>query len=356
VPTEIALFVAGLVLLVSGAELLVRGAANIAEAVGVPPVIIGLTVVAFATSSPELAVSVRAALRDNGGIALGNVIGSNIFNVLVILGLSSIITPLVVSRQLVRLDVPIMVVISGLAFVLGLNGRVGRAEGILLIAGLAAYLGALMVEARRSAVQSGPDPPSHQGRVQLGGAARNGVFVLVGLLALTLGADWLVKSATAAASYMGIDELVIGLTIVAAGTSLPEVATSVVAAVRGQRDIAVGNVVGSNIFNILGVLGVTAVVAPSGVKVPAHALAWDLPVMLAAAMACLPIFFSGSRISRREGVLLLAGYLGYATVVVLQAIGTDHRTARLVGLMVFATPGAAVLALSVILAMRRRAP
>jgi cation:H+ antiporter len=311
------LLAVGLVLLVLGAEALVRGASRLAAALGIAPLIIGLTVVAFGTSAPEVAVSIGAAASGRGDIALGNVIGSNIFNILLILGVSAAVAPLVVSTQLVRLDVPIMVGVSAIVLLLALDGRISRLDGVLLLAGIGAYTGYLIRAARR-----GQQPPvaAEDELPEPGRLPGNLALILAGLVLLVLGSRWLVDGAADIAAALGVSELVIGLTIVAAGTSLPEIATSITATLRGQRDIAVGNVVGSNIFNLLLVLGAAGLVAPHGVAVPDGVLGFDLPVMLAVAVACLPIFLTGYRIRRREGFLFLGYYVAYTVYLVLTAV------------------------------------
>ncbi len=332
-------FFAGLSLLVLGAELLVRGASRLAGAMGISPLVIGLTVVAFGTSAPELAVSVGASLRGQADLALGNVIGSSIFNVLFILALSAVITPLVVQAQLVRFDVPIMIGSAVAVLLLGLDGVIGRIDGWLLFAGLVVYLATLVRWSRR-----GPRPETEDeasgSEMAAGGLARaiDLVFIAFGLLLLVVGSRLLLDAAVTVARALGVGELIIGLTVVAAGTSLPEVATSVMAAIRGERDIAVGNVVGSNIFNVLAVLGLTAVVSPAGVEVAASALRFDIPVMIAVTVACLPIFFTGHLIARWEGCLLLGYYFAYTAYLILTA--RDHQAAHWLatGLLGFVVP------------------
>jgi cation:H+ antiporter len=323
--------IAGLVLLVLGADLLVKGASRIAAGFGISPLIIGLTVVAFGTSAPEAAISVSSALKGEPDIAVGNVLGSNIFNVLFILGVSALITPLLVSKQLVRIDVPVMVAVSILAFVLSSDGRISFIEGAVLFSGILAYVAVLVRIGRRSGEEGEAIKTSMHWAV-------DAALIVVGLVLLILGARWLVSSAVTIAEAMGVSELVIGLTIVAAGTSLPEVATSIIATVRGQRDIAVGNVVGSNIFNILAVLGLTAMVAPGGLPVSAAAINFDYPVMLAVAVACLPIFFVGYTIARWEGGLFLAYYVAYTTYLVLAATQHDALPAFSDAMLYFVLP------------------
>jgi cation:H+ antiporter len=319
------MFGAGLVFLIIGAEALVRGASRLAAVLGISPLVIGLTVVAFGTSSPELAVSVKSALSNQASIAVGNVVGSNIFNVLFILGLSALIVPLAVSQQLVRLDVPLMIALSVIVLIFSLDKNLSRADGLMLVAGLTIYVWFLIYQSRRESVEVKVEYAKEFG---VGGHpksswAKNIVLVLSGLALLVFGSRWFVDSAVSFAQYLGVSELVIGLTIVAAGTSLPEVVTSVIAAIRGERDIAVGNVVGSNIFNIMGVLGFASIVAPKGIEVSAAVIRFDIPVMIVVAFACLPIFFTGGVISRQEGALLLGYYMAYTLYLVLAASHHD---------------------------------
>ena len=318
-------FIAGLLFLIIGAEALVRGASRLAAVFGIAPLVIGLTVVAFGTSSPELAVSVKSALSGQASIALGNVIGSNIFNVLFILGASALIVPLVVSQQLVRLDVPLMIALSFLVLLLALDGRFGPVDGVLLVAGLVTYIWVLIRLSRKetASARQQPVPVAANANPKVTGWIRNISLVVVGLALLVLGSRWLVDGAVSFARHLGVSELIVGLTIVAAGTSLPEVVTSIIAALRGERDIAVGNVVGSNIFNILAVLGITSMVAPGGIEVSPAVIGFDIPVMIAVALACLPIFFTGGTISRTEGVLLLAYYVAYTAYLILAASHHD---------------------------------
>jgi cation:H+ antiporter len=311
---DIGLFLGGLVVLVTGGHALVNGSSALARRLGLSPLVIGLTVVAWGTSAPELAVSLGAALDGRGEMALGNVVGSNIINILGVLGASALFTPLVVSRRLVWRDVPILVVLSGAVLVLGYEGHLGRAEGgLLFLVGLV-YTVHTIRASRREGVAVSEERPRAEVRLP-----RASLLVAVGMLLLVVGARWMVSAATTFARALGVSDLVVGLTVVAVGTSLPEVAASIVAALRGQRDMAVGTVIGSNIFNIVNVLGLTALLAPQGVPVPEPALRFDLPVMIVVAAACLPIFFTGHRISRWEGALFLGYYAVYLLFVVLQA-------------------------------------
>jgi cation:H+ antiporter len=316
------MLVAGLVLLGGGAELLVRGASRLAAAAGVSPLVVGLTVVAFGTSAPELAVAVQAAFTGDAGanLVVGNVVGSNIFNVLVLLGLSALIAPLTVVGQLVRVDVPLVIAASVLALVLALDGRVNRLDGVLLFAGILVYLVHAGVQGRRARRVARPveaveaAAPAERSRPW-----RNLALVVVGLAMLVLGARWLVAAAIELARAVGLSELVIGLTVVAVGTSLPEVAASLAATLKGERDLAVGNAVGSCLFNILAVMGLAALVAPDGIAVAPSALHFDIPVMIAVTVACLPVFVTGCVISRSEGVLFVGYYAAYTAFLVLDA-------------------------------------
>jgi cation:H+ antiporter len=313
---------------------------------GISPLVVGLTIVAFGTSAPEVAVSVGAVLDGRTDIAIGNVVGSNVFNVLFILGLSALIAPLVVHVQLIRQEVPIMIGASLLLLVLGLDGRVGGGDAALLVALLLAYTGFLVVQSRRETraaqdeyakenVPAAPGAWHSRWPVQVG-------LVVAGLAALVLGSDALVTASGAFARAMGVSDLVIGLTIVAAGTSMPEVATSIAAAWKGERDIAVGNVVGSNTFNILGCLGISGLAGAAsgggGLALAPSVLAFDIWVMLAVALACLPVFLTGREIARWEGGVFLGYYLAYAAYLMLDAQGHDALQAYSSVMLGFVVP------------------
>jgi cation:H+ antiporter len=339
------LFIAGLALLVVGADLLVRGSSRLAVSFGISPLVVGLTVVAFGTSAPELSVSLRASLEGSADIALGNVVGSNICNVLLILGLSAAIAPLVVAQQLVRLDVPLMIGAAMLLLVLALDGSIGRLDGAILVGCLVAYTAFAIRASRKETKEIAAEYDAEFGQVAKPTARSrvvNGVLVLVGFAMLVLGAQWLVDAAVTIAEALGVSTLVIGLTIVAIGTSLPELATSVVAAVRGERDIAVGNVVGSNLFNALGIAGAAGLAAPEGVAVARSMITFDLPFMVATAVACLPIFLTGYRIARWEGLLFLAYYGAYVVYLLLKATEHDALPAFSAMMLFFVMPITAV--------------
>lgn len=354
--TALAAIAGGVVLLVIGAEALVRGASRLATAFGISAVVVGLTVVAFGTSAPELAVSLGDALTGSGEVAVGNAVGSNIFNVLAILGVAALVRGLVVHQRIVRLDVPLLIVITAGVWALAADGSLGRVEGLALLTGIAIYTGWLY---RASRAEPQEVTEEYEEAYGLAAAeARRGWrralgLVAVGLVGLVAGAQLLVTGATDLASALGVPEVVIGLTVVAAGTSLPELATSVIAARRGERDIAVGNVVGSNLFNLLAVLGAAALAAPRGIEVPPGVVTGDLPVALLVTFVALPALASGLAVARWEGVLLLTGYVAYVVVLVLESLddpsASAARVALLVGLGVLA-----VLLTAVGLAARRR--
>lgn len=303
----------GLVLLAAGAEGLVRGSSALALRLGVTPLVVGLTVVAFGTGSPELFVSVEAAYRGEGGIALGNVVGSNISNVALILGLAALARPMKVRSELIRREVPLMIGVTLLLCLLLLDGALSRAEGLILTAGSAAYTAFAYVAARRDRSKAVAD----EFKEALTGPRRAAwvdvAFVVAGFAALLIGTRLLLAGATVLAAQFGVSQVVIGLTIVAIGTSLPELATSVVASVRGEADVAFGNVIGSNILNILLILGVAAMIRPietQGLR------PLDLVVLVASAVLILPLMRRGWVLNRWEGALLLAGYVAYLYSVV----------------------------------------
>ena len=324
------MFIAGLVALVAGAELLVRGASKLALSFGISPLVVGLTIVAFGTSAPEVAVSVGAVLDGQTDIALGNVVGSNIFNVLFILGVSALIVPLVVNIQLIRQEVPIMLGASLLLLLLLiLDGNLSALDGAMLFSLRVAYTVFLVVQSRKE-TQAAKDEYAAEVQPAAKGSWDSSLPVQLLLIAgglglLVVGSQWLVEAAVVFAKSLGVSDVVIGLTIVAAGTSMPEVATSITAAIKGERDIAVGNVVGSNTFNILGCLGLSGMVSGStGLMVPEAVLNFDIWVMLVVALACIPVFMTGREIARWEGAVFLLYYVAYVAYLILAAQQHAH--------------------------------
>jgi cation:H+ antiporter len=298
----------GLVLLAVGAEGLVRGSTSIALRLGVTPLVIGLTVVAFGTGSPELSVSVEAAYRGNSGIALGNVVGSNISNIALILGLAALVRPMRVRSQLIRREMPLLIAVTLLLCLLLWDGALGRGDGLLLVAGAAAYTAFAYVSARRDRSAAVAAEFDAGLRERSRPVWLDTTFVVAGFVGLLAGAKLLLGGATAVAESFGVSQVVIGLTIVAVGTSLPELATSVVAAARGEADVAFGNVIGSNILNILCILGAAAVIRPFEVQ---DLRPLDVGALVASALLLLPLMWRGSILNRWEGALLLAGYAAY---------------------------------------------
>jgi len=362
----------GLVVLVAGGEVLVRGASGLAARWGLKPLVVGLTVVAIGTSAPEFAVTVDAVLRDQTALAVGNVVGSNITNVLLVLGLAAVVLPLAVNAQLVRVEVPVMIVLSVLFLLLALDGRISALDGLLLVSLWLAHTAMTVVIGRRdtslssdqpdqaapatataaaaatepstaaaaatepstAAATADPVQPETPGNGSStgesdSGAARpqsstvSGLLIVAGIALLVVGASVLVTGAVNTATALGVDSLVIGLTVVALGTSLPELVTSLVAAFRGERDIAIGNVVGSCIANIGLVMAVPALFAGGGIPVPAAAIAFDIPLMVVTAIAVLPIIFTGYAVQRWEGAVFFGLYIAFTTYLVLNA--TEHQ-------------------------------
>jgi cation:H+ antiporter len=313
----------GLILLVVGADLLVKGAARLAGSFGIPALVIGLTVVAFGTSAPELAVSVKAAYSGQAELAIANAVGSNIFNVLFILGAAAMISPLIISRQLIRQDVPIMVLVSVLAMWMTFDGSITRFEAAILAAGLVGYTWFLFRQGKANGLDTADEEVEAMLKAKVP-AWQNLLLLVGGLVLLVLGSRFLVDSAVEIARAFGVNEAVIGLTIIAAGTSLPEVVTSVVATLRGERDIAVGNVVGSNIFNILCVLGISGLVSPVPLLAGEQMATVDIPVMVGVAILCVPLFFIGSVLNRIEGLLFMLLYVAYTWYLVAVALKESY--------------------------------
>ena len=307
-----AYLVIGLIILTFGADVLVKGASRLALSFGVPSLVIGLTVVAYGTSTPELAVSTRAAFTGESEIALGNVVGSNIANVWLILGLSALVSPLLVNNQIIKLELPIMIALSALTYGLSYDGVLSRFDGVVFLALILIYTIATVRRGRKEVAAQGGEKITEHSK------GKEVVRALVGLVLLVWGADLFVDGAVEIARSFGVSELVIGLTIVAVGTSMPEIMTSIVASYKGERDIAVGNVVGSNIFNILGVLGLSAVVKP--IAVPEVAISFDIPVMILAAIMCAP-FFVGATLTRWRALLFLGSFAFYVIYLILKSSG-----------------------------------
>ena len=354
--TNVLILIGGLIFLVIGAELLVKGASSLAAILGISPLIIGLTIVAYGTSAPEMAVSIMSSFAGKADIAVGNVIGSNIFNILLILGISALVTPLVVARQIIRSDVPIMIGVSVLLLVFGLDGKISRVDGTIFFVGGIVYTLSLLYQSHKQINNNDRDEFAEEyGLVEENTWKiwlRNLVFIVGGSALLIMGSRWLVSSAIDIARSFGVSELLIGLTIVSVGTSLPELATSVMASIRGERDIAVGNVLGSNIFNILAVLGIAGMIAPDGIIVSEAAIEFNAPVAVAVAFACLPIFYSGSQIDRWEGLLFTFYYFAYTSYLILDATNHDSLPIYTTVMLFFIIPLTVITLITVTLQER----
>lgn len=336
------LIFAGMLVLVGGGESLVRGASRLAVALKIPPLIVGLTIVAFCTSAPELSVSLLAALKGNPDIAIGNVVGSNICNICLILGLSALLKPIAVSSTLIRREIPLMVFFSGLMFLFAflgaegsvseifrgeVEGRIFPRQGLLLLIFLAVYVAWTIYEVLVHKNQNEEyvkeiEEETHHPRANSGKKPSFALEMLtnfallgLGILLLVVGSEMMVQGAVKVAQKLGVSELIIGLTVLAVGTSLPEMVVSLMSAFKGKVDIAVGNVVGSNIFNVLGVLGPTALFSGTGVAVSPQALRFDMPVLLLVSLLCTVICITGHRVSRGEGLFLLLCYFSYIAML-----------------------------------------
>ncbi|MGA1827558.1 calcium/sodium antiporter [Microbacterium sp.] len=316
------IFLLGLLAVVGGAELIVRGASVLAARVGISPMVIGATVVAIGTSTPELAIAIEAAGRGSGALVLGNVAGSNTLNILFILGLIALIRPVVLRSRVIRFDLPVLVGAASLLLLLAADGVVSRVDGILLLA-LGLFYSFLVVRAARREsiavrIQFAREFGVPRSAItSTGRVVRAAIWLIAGIAVVVVGADLLVDGAVSIARDLGAPEAVIGLTIVAIGTSAPELVTAVVAALRREQDLAVGNLIGSSIFNIVLILGIAALIPVDGVPVEPAVLWIDLAVMLGATIVCIPVFVTGTRISRLEGAALVAAYLAYFSALLL---------------------------------------
>ncbi len=306
------LLLAGLAFLYYGAEFLVKGSSLLALSFGIRPLVIGMTVVAFATSMPEMMVSLAAVLKGSSNLAAGNVIGSNIANIGLILGATALLAPMAVARGTLVREIPIMLIASLAVFVMSLDGQLGRLDGFLLLVGLITFLGYCFFSSRQAQAYLKDVPVETDQATSQG---RNFVLILIGIAGLGLGAELMVRSAVFIARHLGISDLIIGVTVVALGTSLPELAASTVSACKGEADLSVGNVIGSNIFNIFFVLGFCSLIRP--ITIEPGVLSYELPLMLFFSLALWPLVKRRLRLGRTEGGLLLLGYLAFITYYLL---------------------------------------
>lgn len=320
------LFIIGLVTLIGGAELFLHSVDKFGAAWSVSPVVMGLTVVAFATGAPELAISLQAAAEGRADLVLGNILGSNIANILLILGVAGLVKPLKITRRIIRVDVPMVIGASILLFVLAMDGTLTPLDGSIILAALLAYsiFMYFQIKKDRASNQNGAKREEDKTGEEVSAwfYSKYVALLLTGLVLIVLGSRWMVHAAVEIAELLGISELIIGLTIVSIGTSLPEVATSLSSVRKGDSDTAVANVMGSNLYNILLTLGLTIVVAPGVLDVSPYAIHFDLPIMVIVAGACLPLFVPGSTLYRLEAGGFLFYYISYITYLVFLAL--DH--------------------------------
>lgn len=314
------LFIIGLLVLILGAELLTRSGITLARQLGIAPIIIGLTIVALGTSAPELAVGIDAALIGNGALAVGNIAGTNTVNVLLILGLSALLRPLALQTDTLTLDLPAMLIAGLLMLGLSADGSLSRLDGAVLLAAGGVYTVLVVRSARRSRRLVQVEDPLKEGGS--GGPKGNRALIsiaqlLAGIILVVVSADWLVTGAVGLARLWGVSDAFIGLTVVAIGTSAPELVTTVMSTLRGERDVAIGNLIGSSVYNICVILGVTSLIPETGIPVPKEVIWVDIPVMAAVALACVPVFFSGREVTRVEGGLFVMAYVGYLAGLIL---------------------------------------
>lgn len=321
------LFLAGLAALIVGAEMVLRGGARFAALMGIRPLVIGLTIVSIGTSAPELAVGITAGLEGSGSIAVGNIAGTNMVNILFILGLSALFRPLELHLQVIRLDLPMMILAAGMMAGLAWDGVLSAGDGAVLLAAAILYTILLLRRQESAAVEEEfedmcgggaevsceAEPKRDAGRARL----NNALLLAVGMGILVIGAHWAVHGAVEMGRALHVSEAIIGLTVVAIGTSSPELVTTAIATIRNERDVAVGNLLGSSIYNILVILGLTCMATPGGLPVEQQLLRLDIPLMAGVALACVPVFWSGRRISRLEGGLGVAAYLIYLLWLIL---------------------------------------
>lgn len=316
--TALVLFGAGLALLIFAAELIVRHGSSLALAFGVNPLILGLTIVAVGTSAPELAVGITASYTGSGALAVGNIAGTNLVNILLILGLSALMRPLPLHSRTISMDLPMMAVAAVLMTALAWDGMLSPTDGVVMLVVAVAYT---VVLVRQSRIESrtvkneykemyGPEGARTPGTVEAR-VGLNSAMLAAGLVLSVLGANWLVDGAVEIARRLGLGEAIIGLTIVAIGTSAPELVTTIVGTLRNERDVAVGNLLGSSIYNILVILGIPCLLAPGGIPVERELLLFDIPLMTAVAFLCIPVFISDRAVSRVEGGTFVALYVGY---------------------------------------------
>ena len=325
-PLDVVFFLAGLALLVVGAEGLVRGSTRLGRLAGLSPLVVGLTIVSFATTAPEASVSITASARGQNGLAIGNVLGSNIFNILVVAGAAAAIIGIPVSNMTIRKDLPVLIVGTVVVYLLALNRTVVEWEGAVLVVALIAFIGYSVWQSRTEARPTRESRVERTRRAALNEMGIGLVLSLIGAGLLVFGSRLFVDSASSMAEAFGVSELIIGLTIVSMGTSAPELTTSIVASLRGETDLAIGNAVGASVINLLGVIGGSALVSGGGLKVPEDALRLDFPVALTVGIIVLAIAVFGRRAGRRDGIFMIAFYAVYLSALIAISINSDVLT------------------------------
>jgi cation:H+ antiporter len=313
--------VLGLIALIGGAELIVRGGTRVAAILGVPPIVIGLTIVSVGTSAPELAVGIEAATRGNGALAIGNIAGTNTVNLLLILGLSALLRPLALGMQTLRFDLPMMTAVAIAFLVMAWDGSLSHIDGaVMVFAGIGYTIGIIYLSRRESRAVKREYAQEYAVRSSMPPAVQTLLSVAAlnaGIAVVVVGSNWLVDGSVTLARAMGISEALIGLTIVAIGTSSPELVTTVVGTLRDDREVAIGNLLGSSIYNILAIMGMTCLAAQAPLSVERDLLRVDMPVMVLATLACIPVFLTQRRVTRIEGGLFVFAYLAYLAYLVL---------------------------------------
>lgn len=318
----LALFLTGFAVLFGGAEMVVRGASRLSASLGVSSLVLGLTVVAIGTSIPELAVGITASWSGNGSLAVGNIAGTNLFNILFILGLSAFLRPLPLHMHVMRIDLPMIVAAAALMTLMAWDGLLTRSDGAVLFGSAVVYT-LLLIRSSRSETRTAKaefrdmyDTSRKTRRAIVQTRVVDSLLLVAGMGLTVLGAEWLVAGAIDIARVLGMSDAMIGLTIVAVGTSAPELATTIVATLKDDRDVAVGNLLGSSVYNIFAILGITCLVSPAGLPVERELLLVDIPLMTGVVLMCIPVFVTGKRVSRAEGALFVAVYLTYVALLV----------------------------------------
>jgi cation:H+ antiporter len=352
-PLDIVLFLIGLVLLVVGAEGLVRGATRLGRLAGLSPLVVGLTIVSFATTAPEASVSIVASAQGRSGLAVGNVLGSNIFNILVVAGAAATIIAIPVTNITIRKDLPMLIIGTGVVYLFALDKSIVAWEGAILLIALAGFITFSVMQSRRTSRATREAMVERTRRaalIEMGGGL---VLAGVGATLLILGSRLFVDSASGIASALGVSELIIGLTIVSMGTSAPELTTSIVAALRKQPELAIGNAVGASVINMLGVIGGSALIAGGGLSVPEDSIRLDFPIALSVGLVVLSIAILGGKAGRRDGIFMLGFYALYLTALIAISFSASLLTPASIVALGFVLPASVIAAAFLVIRSRR---